>query len=129
MQHRGSATTFDLAPRWSWGTVNLWAGIAYAMSGLELAGLMGSEIRDPERNLPRAGWMASGFAVIFYTVATAALLVILPPAKINEMTGYAQISDAAAPLVGGWVTPLIATVVLITGIGALGGVGAGTSRL
>ena len=36
------------------------------MSGLEMAGLMGGEIRDPERTLPRAGWIASGFTTLFY---------------------------------------------------------------
>lgn len=126
---RGSATPMDLAPHWNWGTVNFWAGIAYAMSGLELAGLMSAEIRDPERNLPRAGWMASGFAVVFYTVATASMLVILPPQRISEMSGYAQAAEAAAPVVGAWLAPAIALLVLITGIGAIGGVGAATSRL
>jgi amino acid transporter len=126
---RGSATPMDLAPHWNWGTVNFWAGIAYAMSGLELAGLMGAEIRDPERNLPRAGWMASGFAVVFYTVATASLLVILPPQKISEMSGYAQTAEAAAPVMGAWLPPVMALLVLITGIGAIGGIGAATSRL
>lgn len=131
--HRGSATPMstpgDLIPHWNWTTVNFWAGIAYALSGLELAGLMGSEIRDPERNLPRAGWMASAFAVVFYTIATASLLVVLPASRINEMSGYAQTAEAAAPFVGGWLPPVMALVVLLTGIGAIGGIGAATSRL
>jgi amino acid transporter len=126
---RGVATPMDLVPRWNWGTINFWSGIAYAMSGLELAGLMSSEIRDPERNLPRAGWMASGFGFLFYAVATAALLVILPPQKISEMTGYAQAAEAAAPDLGSWLPPAIALLVLVTGIGAIGGVGSATSRL
>lgn len=126
---RGSATPMHLVPRLNWGTVNFWSGIAYALSGLELAGLMNSEIRDPERNLPRAGWMASGFAVVFYTVATASLLVILPPEKISEMNGYAETAAAAASITGAWLPPVIALLVLLTGIGFIGGVGAGTSRL
>ena len=35
---RGAATPLDLMPKWDWDTVNFWATIAYAMSGLELAG-------------------------------------------------------------------------------------------
>ena len=34
-------------PIWNWDTVSFWATIAYAMCGLEMAGLMGGEIRDP----------------------------------------------------------------------------------
>ena len=126
---RGVATPMNLMPRWNWGTVNFWAGIAYAMSGLEAAGLMGAEIRDPERNLPRGGWIASGFALVFYMVTTASLLVILPPQKISEMTGYAQTAEAAAPAMGAWFAPAVAILLLVTGIGAIGGVGTGTSRL
>ncbi|HEV2445024.1 MAG TPA: APC family permease [Candidatus Sulfopaludibacter sp.] len=125
----GRAASMDLVPRWNWSTVNFWAGIAYALSGLELAGLMGAEIRDPDHNLPRAGWLASGFGVTFYAVSTASLLVILPPQRISEMTGYAQTADAAAPFVGAWLPPAIALLVLLSGIGAIGGVGTGTSRL
>ena len=62
---RGSATPLHIMPRWNWGTVSFWATIAYAMSGLELAGLMGAEIRDPERTFPRAGWIASGCITAF----------------------------------------------------------------
>jgi glutamate:GABA antiporter len=90
---------------------------------------MNAEIRDPERNLPRAGWMASGFAVVFYTVATASFLVILPPQKISEMNGYGEIAAAAAAVTGAWLPPAIALLVLLTGIGFIGGVGAATSRL
>lgn len=126
---RGSATPMNVLPRWNWGTVNFWSGIAYALSGIELAGLMNAEIRDPERNLPRAGWMASGFAVAFYTAATASFLVILPPQKISEMNGYGEIAASAAAITGAWLPPVIAVLVLLTGIGFIGGVGAATSRL
>src|SRR6185437_1018497 len=93
---RGSATAVDLRPAWNWDTVNSWANFAYALSGLEMAGLMGAEIREPERNLPRAGWLASLFAFLFYACATAAMLVILPQGRISEMNGYAEVSAAAA---------------------------------
>lgn len=73
--------------------------------------------------------MASGFAVVFYTLSTASLLVVLPAARINEMSGFAQTAEAAAPLVGAWLPPVMAVVVLLTGIGAIGGIGAATSRL
>ena len=46
---------------------------------------MGAEIRDPERTLPRAGWIASGFATVFYAGMTMALLVLLRADAISEM--------------------------------------------
>lgn len=127
---RGSATPLHLLPTWNWATVSFWAAIAYAMSGLELAGLMGGEIRDPEQTMPRAGWIASGFATAFYASMTLALLVLLQPEKINELNGLAQGGERAAQLLGAaWLSPLIAMLVLATAIGQFGGLGTAVSRL
>ena len=93
---RGTATPIHIAPTWNWDTLSFWSTIAYAMTGLEMAGLMGGEIRDPARTLPRAGWIASAFTTAFYISATVALLVILPPAQISEMNGLAEAGESAS---------------------------------
>lgn len=128
---RGPATHLDILPKLSWDTLNLGAAsIAYAMSGLELAPLMGGEIKDPERTLPRAGWIASAFATVFYTGMTLALLVLVAPARIDERYGLAQGADIAAALLGApWITTVVAFMVLLTSIGQFGGIGASVSRL
>jgi amino acid transporter len=127
---RGSATPIHIAPTWSWETISFWAVIAYAMSGLEMAGLMGGEIHDPERTLPRAGWIASGISTLFYASATVALLVILRPEKISEMNGLAEAGETAAQLLGvAWLAPLIAVLVMASAVGQFGGWGTSVSRL
>ena len=127
---RGSATPLHILPRWNWGTVSFWATIAYAMSGLELAGLMGAEIRDPERTFPRAGWIASVCITAFYASATIALLVLLPPARIGALNGLADAGDEAARAMSvAWLGPAIALLVVASGMGQLGGVGTAISRL
>ncbi len=127
---RGPATHFDLLPRWNWGTVNFWATIAYAMSGMEAAGAMGDEIRDPERTLPRAGWRAAGLVTVFYASSTAALLVLLPPDRISDLSGLTQAGEEAArSLRLSWLGPAIALLVVGSGLGQLGGLGASVSRL
>ena len=126
----GAATPIDVLPKWNWDTASFWATIAYAMTGLEMAGLMGAEIRDPQRTLPRAGWIASGFATLFYAGLTVALLVLLRPEKINEMYGFAQSGETASASLGlSWLPPLIAVMVFVTGIGQFGGLGTSVSRL
>ena len=118
---RGSATPMHFMPHWNWGTLNFWATIAYGMSGLELAGLMGAEMHDPERTLPRAGWIASAFATLFYSGATIAMLVLLRPEKISDLNGYAEVAQAAGSTLGAlWLAPLIAVLVLASGIGQIG---------
>src|SRR5271157_4123047 len=127
---RGVATPVQLVPKWDWRTVGFWSTIAFAMSGLELAPLMGGEIRDPARTLPRAGWIASAFITVFYSAATMALLVVLRPEKISEMNGLAETGDAASRMLGaGWLSPLIALLVVASGLGQIGGLGTAVSRL
>ena len=127
---RGSATAMDVVPKWNWSTVNFWSNLAYGMSGMETVALMGAEIRNPLRTLPRAGWIASAFAAVFYTSATVALLVILPPDQINEVTGFREAGHAAAAVLqAGWIAPVLSLLVLATGLGQIGGLGTGVSRL
>ena len=127
---RGPATPIHLVPKFSWDTVSFWATIAYAMTGLELVGLMDAEIVAPERTLPRAGWIASGFATAFYSAMTIAMLVILRPEQVSELNGFAQAGDTAAQLLrAAWLSPLIALMVLATAVGQFGGLGTSTSRL
>jgi glutamate:GABA antiporter len=127
---QGSATPMNLAPRWNWGTVNFWGTIAFAMSGLELVGLMGAEIRNPSRTVSRAGWIASGFGVVFYAGATFALLVLLPPDKISEVNGIAQGGEVAGRVLGApWISSVLAILLLAGAVGQFGGIGTSTSRL
>lgn len=127
---RGSVTPLHLAPRWDWDTVNFWSAIAYAMSGLELAGMMGGEIHDPKRTLPRAGWIASIFITFYYVVCTVAMLVIERPERISELNGFAEVSDVAARVLGAdWISPVMALLVLVSAIGQFGGIGTAVSRL
>ena len=127
---RGTATPIHIAPVWNWQTVGFWATIAYALSGLEMAGLMGGEIHDPERTLPRAGWIASAFAFVFYAGSTIAMLVILRPQHISEMNGFAQVVDSAAlELRASWMGPVVALLVMASAVGQFGGIGTSISRL
>ena len=126
----GAATPIQILPKWGWSTVSFWSTIAYAMTCLELAGLMGAEIHDPERTLPRAGWIASGFATTFYAATTVAMLVLLRPEKISELNGLAEAGDLAGWSLGaGWIAPLIAVLVMASAVGQIGGLGTAVSRL
>jgi APA family basic amino acid/polyamine antiporter len=92
--------------------------------------MMAGEIRDPERTMRRAGWIASGFVAVFYVSATIAFLVVLTPDHISELNGFAEMGESAGILLGAaWLSPLFALLVVISGIGFVGGLGTATSRL
>jgi len=129
-KHHGPATPFHLLPDLNWDTVSFWSAIAFAMSGMELVGLMGAEVRDPKRSLPRAAWISSLFTTIFYAGATAAVLVLLRPDQVSELQGLSQSAVAAASALGApWLPPVIAILVFATGVGQFGGLGSSVSRM
>ena len=127
---RGAATPMHILPKWNWGTVNFWAAIAYAMSGMENPGMMAAEMHDPERTMRRAGWLASAFVAAFYVSATVAFLVVLSPEHITELNGYAEVGNSAGVLLGArWLSPVLALLVVVSGVGFVGGMGTASSRL
>ncbi len=129
-RRQGSATTVRLLPDFNWDTVSFWATIAYAMTGIEMVGLMGGEIREPKRNLPRAAWISSLFTTVFYVGTTMALLVVLRPGQISELNGLAQVATTAGQVLGtSWLPRAIVLLVLATAIGQFGGLGSSVSRM
>jgi APA family basic amino acid/polyamine antiporter len=127
---QGSATPLQFMPAWNWDTVNQWGSIAFAMSGLEMVGFLAGEMRNPQRDVPIAGWIASAFVVAFYSSATIALLVILRPENISEVSGLAQTALAAGGILGApWLLPAVILLVAVGIAGQLGGQGASVSRM
>ena len=100
------------------------------MSGMELVGLMGAEVRDPKRSFPRAAWISSLVSTTFYAGATAAVLVLLPADRVSELNGLAQAGSAVGSALGKtWLTPLFALLVLASAVGQFGGLGSSVSRM
>jgi amino acid transporter len=92
--------------------------------------MMAAEMRNPERTIRRAGWIASVFAVLFYVSGTASMLVVLPPEKISELNGFAEVGNSAGQILGAtWISPVIGLLVFASGLGWVGGIGTSTSRL
>jgi len=126
----GSATHFRFLPDHSLSNLNFWSQIALAMTGLELAPILGGEIYDPSKNVPRAAWISGFGCAGFYIAGTAALLALLPPDRISPMTGLAQAGNEAGLRLGAnWLTPCFALLITLGVIGQLSTYIAGNTRL
>lgn len=125
-RHRGSASPLHQLPTFDWNGISAFSSIAFGMSGLEVLGFMGAEIRDPARTIPRAAAIASVFATVFYAVTTLALLVLVRREDIGELTGLAQAGAVAGSRA---ISAFLAVLVLVTAIGQFGGLGTSVSRM
>lgn len=93
----GAAThRWSVLPHPTLDTLNFWSQIAFAFVGLELAPIVSGEMRNPQRDLPRAALLSGAGCALFYIAGTAALLVLLRPEGISPMTGLAQAGAAGA---------------------------------
>ncbi len=125
-----SATQFNFIPRFDFETINFWAQISYALTGLEMAPVMGEEIHDPERVLPKAAWISTVACSGYYSLATAALLVLMPAASVNVLYGLAEGGHLAGIKLGlAWLGPLFATCIFLGALGQFGALGAAAARL
>ncbi|HTC89714.1 MAG TPA: APC family permease, partial [Bryobacteraceae bacterium] len=68
----GPATRFHLMPALNFNSLNFWSQIAFAFVGLEVAPILGGEIFDPDRAIPRAAWISGIGCTGFYMAGTAA---------------------------------------------------------
>jgi amino acid transporter len=126
----GSATSFHFTPQFNFETVNFWAQIAYALTGLEMASVMGEEIHDAERVLPKSAWISTIACGGYYSLATAALLVLMPAENVNVLYGLAEGGHLAGIRLGlAWLGPLFATCIFLGALGQFGALGAAASRL
>jgi APA family basic amino acid/polyamine antiporter len=127
---RGSATEMHLLPAWNWGTLRFLGGIAFALSGVEVLGMMAGEIKNPQCNVVPATWMGTASSTAFYIASTLALLVLLQPGSIDELHGLAAgVNTAAEVLTAPWITPLAAAIVVVNSVGGWGGWGSAVSRM
>ena len=129
----GSPTPFtaeSLVPSTRLKDIIFWSTIAFSLSGLESASMMGDEIRNPRRNIPRALVIGGVLITLFYILSTVAMLVALPRAQILSLQGFMlsvqQTSDRVG-VVG--VTAVAALLITVGGVGQAGAWFAAGGRL
>jgi amino acid transporter len=126
----GAANHLRIIPEWNWQRLNFWSQIAFAFGGLELGAIMGGEIRDPRRTVPRAAWISGLLISVFYVAGTLAILAVLPAGQVNILSGLTQASAVAASRLGvPWVAMGLAMLITVGITGQLGAWVSGSARV
>ncbi len=124
----GSATTFtvvSMRPRLGGleGLLFL-STLAYMFAGFESGSLLGDEVRDARRTVPRAVLAAGGLITVLYVVTSVAMLVILPGSALSGLHGFSDVVRLGAEAVGGpraaaVGTSLVSLLLAIMSVGTL----------
>jgi glutamate:GABA antiporter len=132
LQH-GSATAFTsetLRPSTRIKDIIFWSTIAFSLSGLEGASMMGEEIRNARRNIPRALLLAGVLITAIYILATLSMLVALPESEILHLQGFMDAIQTASGALGlGWLVWPVAALIVVGGLGQAGAWFAAGGRL
>ena len=107
-----------------WSSLNLWASIAFAFAGLELSAILGDEVKNPRRNLPRSILISAPLIAFLYIAGTLSVLWLVPSGDVNIVSGFLQALAAGAADAGVALTWLAPTAAAMYVLGNVGGVGA-----
>jgi len=101
--------------------LNSFGVICFGLVGLELASIMGDEIRDPQRTLPGAVAWGGVISGVLYIGVTLTLLIAIGKNDISVLQGIVQaVSHLAAKVGVGWIVAPFALMLSlsIAGIGS-----------
>ena len=129
----GPATPFHpeaLVPSLRIRDIYFWCTVAFAFGGLEGASLMGDEIRDARRTVPRAVLTAGLMIAGIYLLGTASVLAAIPAGEVSGLEGIMQAFQRMAQRVGlpGLAVPVAILITLGT-VAAAAAWMAATARL
>jgi amino acid transporter len=110
LHHNGSALhPADLRTDFlDWRLFAAFGTICYSLVGLDLASIMGDEIRDPRRNLPISILLGGLIAGFIYFGTTLSMLIAMPQKEIGVLSGVLQAINVMSARTGlvGVVAPL-----------------------
>ncbi len=101
-----------------WQFVSLLSVVCLNYVGLELGSILGDEIKEPERNIPRAVMIAGISTVTLFLIVTSSLLVAIPSQEIGIIEGILQGIEKAAGEIGlAWIVFPIGVLMIFNAAG------------
>jgi len=111
---------WNLSDQSSFSAVTATAALTlWAFLGLESANIPAAEVKDPEKNVPRAAVAGTLIAALVYIPGTVAVMGLVSPDVLAQST--APFADAATLLWGRWGYYLIGIGAIVSCFGALNG--------
>jgi basic amino acid/polyamine antiporter, APA family len=120
----GNFTPWNVSGRSNVGAIGSAMAIClFSYLGVETAAVAAAQVRDPERNIPRATVLGTLASAVVYLLSLVAIFGIVPTAVLAEDANKASYSVAANSMAGGghWAGDLTALAVIVSGLGALNG--------
>jgi len=110
--------------------ISSFAVICFGLVGLELGCVMGDEIRDPNRSVPRGVFYGGVLSALLYVGATLALLLTVRQSDTKVLQGVLQAVDKmTSRLTVNWILLPLALLIAISVIGSTSAWLSGSARI
>lgn len=100
-----------------------WTSIIAIMAsflGMELAGVHVNDIRNPQKNFPRALWISSVFLLTTMAFGSLAIAVVVPAENIQLASGVMQVVSTFCDIIHApWIVEILAGFIIIGAIGSI----------
>jgi len=102
---------------------NNWVSLIAIMAsflGMELSGVHVNDIKNPQKNFPKAVFISALFILISMMMGSLAIAIVIPQQKISLVSGVMQVFDTFFNAFNlSFLTPVIAVLIVI---GSMGGI-------
>jgi len=113
-----------------WRSIALLSVVCLNYVGLELGSVLGDEIKEPRKSIPRAVMIAGVTTVTLYLIATFALQLTIPSQEIGVIDGILQgVQRAATSIQLPWIVIPVALLMSLNAAGNTSAWLAGSSRI
>jgi amino acid transporter len=119
----GSATSFapaELLPRDNvWDSMSFWSSLCFAFSGFEISSMVGQEVYNPRKTIPRSIVLSGIVITAIYILSSTSILVAVPASELAERSGIADAIDLVTTRLG--FAGVGAFIAILLVVGAIGG--------
>lgn len=102
---------------------NNWVSLVAIMTsflGIELAGVHVNDIKNPQRNFPKAVFISAFFILFTMMFGSLTIAFVLPGEQINLLSGVMQVFSSFFDVFGmPFLTPVLAVLIVIGSIGSM----------
>ena len=91
----------------------------WAFLGLESASIPADEVKNPQKNIPRATLLGTGLAAVVYILSTIVVMGVIPSTTLKG--SVAPFADLAGHIFGNWGRLAMGAIAAIACLGALNG--------
>ncbi len=118
----GNFGAFNASGGSAYTAIGIAAGVAlFSFIGIEVAAITAKRVRDPRRNVGRASLLGTVASAVLYVTVTAAVMGLVPHhALVNNTAPFVTAFEAIFSH-GAWAGKLVASLAVVSGIGALNG--------